>query len=221
MRLNRENTLIENNLYPLAGCHPAEVQTKFVELLKPLESDILQIEAALLLHNIPLLIVFGGFVLGFLGLSRALTPCVISYLTYAIIVVPVLTLVYTLGGVAFGRSLYLKDLPDLPPADPRRIHSLEEIVSYAWAPLLWGWRAAFFVYRTYVCPNPLDAGALVIGAIILGLLAKIVNPLSLLLTAAVIGLAAPAVLALTPAKQLIGEIIAAVRSRARPHPKEE
>jgi hypothetical protein len=221
MRLNRENTLIENNLYPLAGFHSAEAQKKFVEILKPIERDILQIQAALLLYNIPLLIVFAGFLISFLYLSVLLTPVVISYLTYAIIAVPLLTLVYTLGGVDFARTLYLKDLPDLEATNPRRVRTLEEIVSYVWVPLLWGWRIAFFVYRTFVCPNGIDAIALVLGAVIIGWVSKLVNPIGVLFVAVVIGLVTPALFTLTPLKSYLGQLVAAIKSKAKGHPKKD
>jgi hypothetical protein len=215
MRLNRENTLIENNLYPLAGCHPPEVQSKFVSILKPIEADILQIEAALLLHNLPLLAVFSVFLIGFVSLSLLLTPCLISYLTYAFIAVPLLTLVYTLGGVTFGRSLYLKSLPELPETHPRRVRTLAEIVAVVWPVLLWGWRIAFFVYRTFVCPNAIDVIALTTTSVLLGWVFKIVNPLKLLLVGTIAGLAAPAVFALTPAKSVIDAVVDAIKNKAK------
>jgi hypothetical protein len=195
------------------------VRQKFVEILKPFENDILHIEAALLLHNIPLFIVFAGFLLAFLSLSLWLTPCVVSYLSYAILAVPLLTLVYTLGGVKFGRSLYLLQLPDTDDADPRRIRSLAEIVAIAAPVLLWGWRIAFFVYRTFVAPNALDAIALIAASVVLGWVAKLINPLRLLLVLTVAGLAAPALFTLTPAKQWLGELITAIKSKARRKPE--
>jgi hypothetical protein len=221
MRLNRENTLIENNLYPLAGCHAPEVQTKFVEILKPIENDILQIEAALLLYNIPLLLVFAGFLISFLYLSILITPCIVSYLTYALIAFPLLTLVYTAGGVDFARTLYLRELPELSQDDPRGIRSLDEVVSYVWFPLLWGWRLAFFVYRTFVCPNAIDAITLVVGSIFLGWVFKLLNPLKLLFIATPIALISPAVFSLTPAKKYLSQLISAIKSKAKGHPKQE
>ena len=101
MRLNRENTLIENNLYPLAGFKPADVQAKFVSVLKPFETDILNIESALLLHNIPLFGALAGFFIGFWLLSRIICPAVISTLSYAFIVIPLFHLFYLVGGVDF------------------------------------------------------------------------------------------------------------------------
>jgi hypothetical protein len=219
MRLNRENTLIENNLYPLAGCHPPEVRQKFVEMLQPYETDVLQIEAALLLHNIPLFIVFSGFLITFLTLSLWLTPCVISYLSYVIIAFPLLTLVYTLGGVKFGRSLYLRELPDTDDADPRRVRSLAEVVGLIAPVLLWGWRLAFFVYRTFICPNAIDGITLITVAVIIGWIAKLINPLGLLLVLTVAGLLAPALFTLTPAKEWIAALINAIKSKASRKPE--
>jgi hypothetical protein len=216
MRLNRENTLIENNLYPLAGFHPPDVRKKFVSILTPFETDILQIEAALLLHNLRLFAVLFVFFVGFEILSILITPCVISYLTYAFILVPIATLVYTLGGVSFVRSLYLKELPALSPDSPRRLRTLEEIVGIIWFPLLWGWRGAFFVYRTFVCPNAIDTAALVVAVVFGGWIFKIMNLLTIALIATAHGLLIPALFTLTPAKKYLDKLIAAIKAKTKP-----
>jgi hypothetical protein len=136
-RLSRKNSLIEDNLYPMAGCHRDEVEKKFVEILTPFENDILQFESALLLHNIPLFVVYALFFVGFLVVSLLATKCFLSSLTYAFIVIPIFTLVYNLGGVSFGRSLY-KPLPELPEDNQRRIRPLAELVGWTAPALLWG-----------------------------------------------------------------------------------
>jgi hypothetical protein len=215
MRLHRENTLIENNLYPLAVYNPADIQKKFVEILRPLETDILQVEAALLLHNVPLLAVLAIFFLGIEALALLLTPCLISYLTLVFITVPAFTLVYTLGGVSFGRSLYLKELPVLSADNPRRLRTLEEIVAIIWFPLLWGWRAAFFFYRLFVAPNAIDTIGFVVVAVILGWIFKILNLLKLLVLATVIGLVTPALFTLTPAKAWLEKLVDAIKTQLR------
>jgi hypothetical protein len=221
MRLNRENSLIENNLYPLAGYHPPDIQKKFVEYLKPLEADILQVQAALLLHNLRLLGVLVAFFVGIESLAIWITPCIISYLTLAFITVPALTVVYTIGGVSFARKLYLSQLPALPATDPRRIRTLEEAVSYVWFPLLWGWRAAFFVYRLYVCPNAIDTVGFAVGAIVIGWIFKLLSFLALLLIATLCLFTGPALCTLTPGGKLIQQLIASVTSMVTARVKKE
>jgi hypothetical protein len=206
-RLNRENTLIENNLYPLAGLHPPDVQKKFVEILTPLKDDILNIEAAVLLHNVRLFALFAGFLIGFLVLSIVVTKSFISPVIYLFILTPLLTLVYTLGGVGLARKFYLSPLPDLPEDNLARIRSLEEIVEWIWFPLLWGWRVAFFVYRTYVCPNAIDTVALIVAALLLGLIAKLVNLLIVLFAIVALFLTAPAILARTPVGEYLKNFV--------------
>lgn len=208
MRLNRENTMIENNQYPLAGLHPEDVQKKLVEYCRPIERDILQIEAALLLHNIPLLVAFGGFLLAFVIVSGLLIADGFPSLAYGIIFVPLFHLFWCAGGVEFGRKLYLKELPEARGEDdPQRVRSLEELMQWFWFPMLWGWRVAFFVYRTFVLPNIVDTAAFIIIVTILGLLCKAINVFVLLGLLIVAGLAAPAVLALTPAGEKVKQFL--------------
>lgn len=206
MRLSRENTLIENNLYPCAGMHPKDVQTKFVKALKPYENDILNLESALLLHNIPLLAAFGGYLLVFLIVSNMLVHSFVSSLAYGIIFVPLFHLFYCLGGVEFGRKLY-KQLPTLSAEDPLRIRPLEELVSWFWFPILWGWRFGFFVYRTFVCPNVVDTAAFIVLVILVNLIFKVINIFILLIILLVLGLAAPAVLTRTPAGDYVNKFL--------------
>jgi hypothetical protein len=54
MRLNRENTLIGNNLCPCTGLTDSNIQKKFVQVLTPNEYIFYNIEKALFLENIPL-----------------------------------------------------------------------------------------------------------------------------------------------------------------------
>jgi ABC-type transport system involved in cytochrome bd biosynthesis fused ATPase/permease subunit len=218
-RLNRENSLIENNLYPLAGLHPDAVEDKFAEILAPFEQDILNVESALLLHNIPLLGVFAGFLVSFLILSILLTKHAISPLVYAIILVPVLDLVYLLGGVDFGRTLY-KPLPQLPPDDPSRVRTLKELLHWFAPTLKWGWRVAFYVYRTFVCPNAFDAIIVILATIFLGLLGKVVNLLVIILVLLVLALVVPAILTKTPAGQFVKQLGDESRKKAEAPPVE-
>ena len=198
MRLNRENTLIENNLYPCAGMHPKDVQSKLLKILKPYENDILNLESALLLHNIPLLAAFGGYLVGFFILSNILINSFVSSLAYGIIFVPLFHLFYCLGGVQFGRKLY-KPLPNLSAEDPLRIRPLEELLTWFWCPILWGWRVGFFVYRTFVCPNVVDTALIIVAIILLNLIFKVINAFILIIILLVLSLAAPAILTQTPA----------------------
>ena len=207
MRLNRENTMIENNQYPLAGMHPADVQKKLVEYCKPIEQDILQIEAALLLHNIPLLAAFGGYLLAFVIVSGILVGSGFPSLAYGIILVPLFHLFWCVGGVEIGRKLYLREIPELPAEDPRRVRSVEELMEWFWFPMLWAWRAAFFVYRTFLLPNVVDTTAFIVIVVILGLLFKVINVFVLIGLLLVAGLALPAVLALTPAGEHVKKFL--------------
>ena len=212
MRLSRENTLIENNLYPCAGMHPKDVQIKFVKALKPYENDILNLESALLLHNIPLFAAFGGYLLAFLIISNILVHSFVSSLAYGIILVPLFHLFYCLGGVQVGRKLY-KPLPDLSADDPQRIRTLEELVSYFWFPILWGWRIGFFVYRTFVCPNVVDTAAFIVIIVILNLLLKCINVFILLIVLLILALAAPAILTQTPAGDYVAKFVEDMKKR--------
>jgi hypothetical protein len=165
-----------------------------VHILTPFEDDILQLESALLLHNLPLFAALVFFLVGFLWLSLALTHSCLSPLVYVIIVIPALHLFYLWGGVDVGRSLYAESLPRLPPDDITRVRTVKELLGW-FAPIIqWGLQAMSGVYRTFVDPNVVDTVVLVIGVILLGVFARLVNPLRLLLWLVVIGLAAPAVL---------------------------
>ncbi|OHT17512.1 hypothetical protein TRFO_02554 [Tritrichomonas foetus] len=217
MRLNRENTLIENNLYPCAGFHPKDVQAKFVKALEPFKTDILNIESALLLHNIPLFSALAGFCLVFLIFSNCLVKSFVPSLAYGIILVPLFHLFYCLGGVEFGRKLY-KDLPELGAEDPLRIRPLEEIVSWFWFPILWGWRIGFYIYRTFVCPNIIDTSALIIITIILGCILRAINIFYLLIFVLTLAFAAPAVLTRTPAGDVVKQFLQDLKEK---HAKKE
>ena len=206
MRLSRENTLIENNLYPCAGMHPKDVQSKLLKILKPYENDILNLESALLLHNIPLLAAFGGYLLAFLIVSNILVHSFVSSLAYGIIFVPLFHLFYCLGGVEIGRKLY-KPLPTLSAEDPLRIRPLEELLTWFWFPILWGWRVGFFVYRTFVCPNVVDTAAFIVVIILLNLIFKVINIFIILIILLVLALAAPAVLTQTPAGDYVNKFL--------------
>ena len=207
MRLNRENTMIENNQYPLAGLHPADVKKKLVEYCRPLEQDILQIEAALLLHNIPLLAALGGFLVSFVIVSGIVVSSGFPSLAYGLIFIPLFHLFWCVGGVDFGRKLYLSALPELPAENPQRIRSLDELMEWFWFPMLWGWRVAFFIYRTLLLPNIVDTAAFLVIVILLGLLSKVINFFVVLGLLLIVGLSLPSVLALTPAGEHVRKFL--------------
>ncbi|KAH0786595.1 hypothetical protein GPJ56_009497 [Histomonas meleagridis] len=224
MRLNIENTLIQDNLYPLAGYREKDVESKFVSVMKPIEQDVLQIESALLLHNIPLYAALAaGFFFYFLVaylLSKTTFPSLVS----AVILVPTFHLFYCLGGMNLLRKLYLKTLPELANDNKRRVRSLEEIVSYIAQPMKWGWRLAFFVYRTFLCPNVVDTSALIIATIILGYIFKLINFFLLMLIIVVLILVLPAVFTMTPAGDFLEKYIndlKAKKSEKKEEPKAE
>ncbi|KAH0794714.1 hypothetical protein GPJ56_001466 [Histomonas meleagridis] len=221
MRLNIENTLIQDNLYPLAGYREKDVNAKFVSVMKPIEQDVLQIQAALLLHNIPLFIVLAIGFIGYFFLAYLLSKTFPS-LVSAVILVPTFHLFYCLGGMKYLRKLYLAKLPELAADNKRRVRSLEEIVPY-FAPLLkWGWRVAFFVYRTYLCPNIVDTSALIICSIIIGCIFKLINFFILMLILVIFALAIPAILTMTPAGDFIEKYINDLKAkRAQKDEKKE
>lgn len=207
MRLNRENTMIENNLYPLAGFHPADGQKKLCEMLAPFEQDILQIQGALLLHNIPLFVQLTGVLLGFVVLSGVLASKGLPSLVYGAIFVPLWHLFYLLGGVALLRKSYLKELPKLDEKNPRRIRTLEELMKWFYMPMNWGWKIGFFIYRTFVCPNIVDTAVMIVVFIILGAIFKAINAFVVMGLLVTIFLGAPAVLAMTPAGDFVKNVL--------------
>ena len=207
MRLNRENTMIENNLYPLAGFHPEDGQKKLCEMLAPLEQDILQIQGALLLHNIPLFVQLTGILLGFVVLSSVLASKGVPSLVYGAIFVPLWHLFYHLGGVTLLRKSYLKELPKLDEKNPRRIRTVEELMNWFYLPMTWGWRIGFFIYRTFVCPNVVDTGAMIVVFVLLGAIFKAINGFVVMGLLVVLFLATPAVLAMTPAGDFVKNVL--------------
>jgi hypothetical protein len=205
-RVNQENTDIKIDLYPLAGLDPVAVESRFADILAPYENDIMQLESALLLYNIPLFGALAGFIVGFLVLSLILTRSFLSPLTYAVIAIPILQVVYLLG-VKFVRTLYTASLPNLPEDDLARVRSLKELLHWFAPTIKWAWRIVFFVYRTFVCPNLVDSTALVLFAIIIGSFAKQINPLGVLLFLTVVALAAPTVLTKSPPAAFIKQLM--------------
>ncbi|EAY04818.1 hypothetical protein TVAG_226310 [Trichomonas vaginalis G3] len=207
MRLNRENTLIENNLQPYAGCTPEECQAKFVKAFTPYKEFIEQFQAALLLHNIKFFVAILTTVIGLIVLFSLLLASSIPNLVVAIIAIPILELFYCFDAHIHVKKLYLAELPKLADNAPDRIRTLEEIFAVAWKPVLLIWRFGFYVYATFACPNPVDTIAFIILAIILGLLNKVVCFFGIFSFCLVLALVTPAILIKTPLGEKLNQLL--------------
>ena len=175
MRLNRENTLVENNLQPCSGMFPEDIQKKFVKALEPYKEYIDQFQAALWLHNIPLFGVIMGIAVGLFVLFELLRLSSIPNVIVFIITIPILELFYCFDVHKHIKKLFI-ELPQTAADAPDRIRSLEELISYTYKPILTIWRIGFFIYRTYLYPNVVDTIAFILGAIVIGLLSLISIP---------------------------------------------
>ena len=179
MRLNRENTLIENNLYPLAGYHSEQAQEYLVSACTPYKEYFDQVQAGLFLHNVPMYI--------FLVLFTIVTCVIFSVilkvfgsLTLGIVLLPYFYLYYCFGFVenVFKKYLFQK-LPEVASERRDHIRSLEEIFAVVWAPVTWVWRIGFFIYRVFVCPNGIDAVVFILAIFLLSAISKLVNFINL------------------------------------------
>ena len=193
MRISRENTMIENYLYPLAGMTDEEIIDYFTDYFSSLSDVIYQIEAALLLHNIPLyaIIVFGMFTL--LYLLRVVADSSFPTPLFAFALIPLFQLFRSVGGFSIFRPMKI-NIPDLPPDAPNRIRDLKEIIEIIYKPLTFSWRLAFFIYRTYVRPNLIDTIALLLLIAIIGLICMVVDFTVLIGIPLAVVLFAPAIL---------------------------
>jgi phosphatidylglycerophosphatase A len=138
---------------------PEEIQQKFVKAIAPYKEYFDQFESALLLHNIPLFVALAGIVLGYI-IVLSFLYCKLSSAVVLIILVPLLELLYCFDVHIHIKKLF-KPLPTLDEKDPKRIRTPEEIMKFLWKPILLIWRAGFFVYRTFRCPNPVDTIAFI------------------------------------------------------------
>lgn len=176
MRLNRVNTLIEDNSYPLEGMHENDICDYFVSVFKPYESIIKQFESALLLHNVPLyitiIIVCGIFVTSFKVVVESEFPTII----FIICLYPSINLLLLVGGRNMLSSICI-EIPDLPEGSPNRVLNVEELVKVSWKLLTFLWRIGFFVYRTFVCPNIIDIIVFLFAVIVFGLLLCVLDGL--------------------------------------------
>lgn len=169
MRINRENTLIEDNSYPLAGMREEDICKFFTDALHPYTPIINQLQGALLLHNVPLFCTILAGVFVFLYSFRIVSNSEFPTVLFIIAVYPLCMLLLKLGGGNMLKSLCIK-LPVLPENEPARIRPLKEIVALAWMPILFAWRVGFFVYRVFVCPNIIDIAVLLFAIVVIGLL---------------------------------------------------
>lgn len=179
MRLNRENTLIEDNSYPLEGMHEEDICEYFTSVFKPYESIIKQFEAALFLHNVPLyitiIIICGIFITSFKVVVESEFPTII----FLICLYPSINLLLLVGGRNMLSSLCI-EIPDLPEGSPSRVMNVEEIVNIIWKLLTFVWRIVFFAYRTFVCPNVIDIIVFLFTVIVCGLLLCVLDGLFIL-----------------------------------------
>lgn len=169
MRLNRENTLIEDNSYPLEGMHQEEICKYFTVVFKPYEPIIKQFEAALLLHNVPLyitiIIICGIFITALKVVVDSEFPTIFFF----ICLIPSINMLLLIGGRNM-LSLLCIEIPELPEGLPNRVMSVDELVRILWRPLTFIWRIVFFAYRVFVCPNIIDIIAFLFTVIVFGLL---------------------------------------------------
>ena len=193
MRLNRENTLIENNLQPCSGMRAEEIQKKFVKALEPYKDYIDQFQAALLLYNVPLFGVIMGIAVGLFIVFELLRCSSVPNVVVSIIAIPILELLYCFDVHLRIKKLFI-ELPQTAPNAPDRIRSLEELVSYIYKPVLTIWRIGFFVYRTFLCPNVVDTIVLIVVSILLGLISRILPFFEIICLSIIILLAIPALL---------------------------
>ena len=174
MRINRENTLIENNLQPFSGEFPEDIQAKIVKALTPYKEYVDQLQAALLLKNTTLFGIIVGTVVGLIVLFTLLICSPIPNTIVLIIALPILHLFYCFDAHIRVKKFFIELPNEQNPEDKARLLSLEEIAKLIWKPVVVVARIGFFIYRTYVCPNPVDTIVFIVAAIILGFFLKLI-----------------------------------------------
>jgi len=174
MRINRQNTLIQDHSYPLAGMREEDICRFFCEAVRPLAPLVAQVQGALLLHNIPFFCFIVVISVGVLYSFRVISDSGFPVFLYAVSFYPLCCLLLKIGGQAIVKSFYIK-LPELSEAAPDRIRTIEEIVERVWKPALMIWRGVFFIYRTYLCPNVVDIIVFMCAMIVVGLIYCTVN----------------------------------------------
>lgn len=204
MRLNRQNTLIEDNLQPCAGMTPEEIQKKFVKAIEPYKEYIDQIQGALYLTNIPLFALLIGTVIAVFVIFGVLSA-ILPRTAVLLITIPLLELFYCFDAQKLVKKLFI-ELPEKQADAPDRIRSLEEIVAIFWKPALFIWRVGFFVYRTIVCPNVVDTITLILATIIVSLINKHLCLITICAILFVLALIAPAILIKTPVGESLKQL---------------
>jgi hypothetical protein len=165
---------------------------KFIELATKHETDIRQIQAALLLHNIRFYVVLVALFYGFSVLSLVLTEFFISPVTYALAFYPVISLLSVLIPRKLAGLLYLRALPDLDAADPRRLRSIDELADLVGYPMQILTPVASWIRETLVRPAPVETSMLILGTVLLGFVFKVISPFVILLIVGTAALTAPA-----------------------------
>ena len=169
MRITRENTIIEDKSYPLAGMREDDICDFLTAHLKPFEPVTCQIQAAIFLHNVPLyitmLLTCSIFLYSFKVVSCSEFPTMI----FIISLYPLINLILLIGGKNVLQSMCIQ-IPQLPESAPDRIRPINEIIKLGWKPIVFLWRVGFFIYRTYLCPNVVDIVLFLFVAIVSGLL---------------------------------------------------
>lgn len=174
MRINRENTLIEDNSFPLAGMRESDIIDYFTDKCAPYSYIFEQVQTALYLHNIPLYSAIVIMVALFLYILRAVNNSRFPTIFFLIMIYPIQCFFLKIGGNNIINSLCI-DINTIHETEPNRIRSVREIVSLSWKPVLFCWRMLFFVYRVFVLPNTIDIIVLIIGTVIIGLILSIIN----------------------------------------------
>ena len=193
MRICRENTLIENNLYPFAGNTPEEIIDYFTKLFSPFAEILYQIEGALLFHNIPLYLVICLLSTMLLYASHIVVVSSFPTFFYLISLIPLIQFFRSIGAFTMFKSLTI-ELPKLPQDAPNRIRTLKEIIELIYPLLAFIWRFVFFIYRTFLCPNFVDTLALLLLFVFSGFIVMVLDFTIVLIFPLLIILLAPGIL---------------------------
>lgn len=192
-RINRQNTMLENYLIPLAGTTPEERIDFYCNLFNPYSEIIYQFQAALLLHNIPLYILIIFLSIFFIYITYLIEASPFPTLLFFLSLIPLAQLARELGSSSIFKSLII-ELPQLPADAPNRIRNLEEIFDLLHPPFTFFWRLGFFIYKSILCPNLVDTFALFLIIIGLGVLLMIIRIWVVLTIFLVFVLAMPTIL---------------------------
>ncbi|EAX91201.1 hypothetical protein TVAG_220950 [Trichomonas vaginalis G3] len=198
----------------MAGCTPEEIQSRFVKAITPYKEFIDQFQAALLLKNIKFFVAIMVTVIGLITIFGLLIRSSIPNLVVAIIAIPILELFYCFDAHLKVKKLYIAEIPQSAEGALDRLWTLEEIIALVWKPALMIWRFGFFVYATFVCPNPVDTIAFILMCILLSFVNKFINFFVLFSVLLVLALVAPAILVKTPAGEKLREFLNKKKEKA-------